>query len=143
MLVKQISVFLENKEGRVAQVTQILSDSKINIRALSIADTTEFGILRLIVDKPEKAEKALKDEGFTVSITEVIAISIEDEPGGLAKALELLHENKISVEYIYAFISKTSHRANVILRVESCEKAIESLETGGFLVLTANEVYDQ
>ncbi len=125
MLVKQISVFLENKEGRVAQVTQILSDSKINIRALSIA------------------EKALKDEGFTVSITEVIAISIEDEPGGLAKALELLHENKISVEYIYAFISKTSHRANVILRVESCEKAIESLETGGFLVLTANEVYDQ
>ncbi len=143
MLVKQISVFLENKEGRVAQVTQILSDAKINIRALSIADTTEFGILRLIVDKPEKAEKALKDEGFTVSITEVIAISIEDEPGGLAKALELLHENKISVEYIYAFISKTSHRANVILRVESCERAIESLETGGFLVLTANEVYDQ
>ncbi len=143
MLVKQISVFLENKEGRVAQVTQILSDSKINIRALSIADTTEFGILRLIVDKPEKAEEALKAEGFTVSITEVIAISIEDEPGGLAKALELLHENKISVEYIYAFISKTGHRANVILRVESCERAIESLETGGFLVLTANEVYDQ
>ncbi len=143
MLVKQISVFLENKEGRVAQVTQILSDSKINIRALSIADTTEFGILRLIVDKPEKAEEALKEEGFTVSITEVIAISIEDEPGGLAKALELLHENKISVEYIYAFISKTSHRANVILRVESCERAIVSLETGGFLVLTANEVYDQ
>jgi len=143
MLVKQISVFLENKEGRVAQVTQILSDSKINIRALSIADTTEFGILRLIVDKPEKAEEALKEEGFTVSITEVIAISIEDAPGGLAKALELLHENKISVEYIYAFISKTSHRANVILRVESCERAIESLETGGFLVLTANEVYDQ
>lgn len=143
MLVKQISVFLENKEGRVAQVTQILSDSKINIRALSIADTTEFGILRLIVDKPEKAEEALKNEGFTVSITEVIAISIEDEPGGLAKALELLHENKISVEYIYAFISKTSHRANVILRVESCERAIESLEAGGFLVLSANEVYDQ
>ena len=143
MLVKQISVFLENKEGRVAQVTQILSDSNINIRALSIADTTEFGILRLIVDKPEKAEEALKDERLTVSITEVIAISIEDEPGGLAKALELLHENKISVEYIYAFISKTGHRANVILKVESCERAIESLETGGFLVLTANEVYDQ
>ncbi|MCD6321999.1 MAG: acetolactate synthase [Clostridiales bacterium] len=143
MLVKQISVFLENKEGRVAQVTQILSDSKINIRALSIADTTEFGILRLIVDKPEKAEEALKDEGLTVSITEVIAISIEDEPGGLAKALELLHENKISVEYIYAFIAKTSHRANVILKVESCERAIESLGAGGFLVLTANEVYDQ
>lgn len=143
MLVKQISVFLENKEGRVAQVTQILSDNKINIRALSIADTTEFGILRLIVDKPVEAEKALKDEGFTVSITEVIAISIEDEPGGLAKALEVLHNDKISVEYIYAFISKTNHKANVILRVESCERAIESLEAGGFLVLKASEVYDQ
>lgn len=143
MLVKQISVFLENKEGRVAQVTQILSDSAINIRALSIADTTEFGILRLIVDKPELAEKALKDEGLTVSITEVIAISIEDEPGGLAKALEVLHRNKISVEYIYAFISKTSHKANVILRVESCERAIETLEAGGFVVLKSSEVYDQ
>ena len=143
MLVKQISVFLENKEGRVAQVTQILSDANINIRALSIADTTEFGILRLIVNKPEEAEKALKNEGLTVSITEVIAISIEDEPGGLAKALEILHNDRISVEYIYAFISKTSHRANVILRVESCERAIESLEAGGFLVLKANEVYDQ
>jgi len=143
MLVKQISVFLENKEGRVAQVTQILSDSDINIRALSIADTTEFGILRLIVDKPELAEKALKDEGLTVSITEVIAISIEDEPGGLAKALEVLHKNKISVEYIYAFIAKTSHKANVILRVENCDRAIETLEEGGFLVLRASEVYDQ
>lgn len=143
MLVKQISVFLENKEGRVAQVTKILSDSKINIRALSIADTTEFGILRLIVDKPEKAEKALKGEGFTVSITEVIAVSIEDEPGGLAKALQVLHEGKISVEYIYAFISTTGHKANVILRVENCEKAINTLEGEGFLVLKAKAVYNQ
>ncbi|MBN2558861.1 MAG: hypothetical protein JXB33_08925 [Clostridia bacterium] len=143
MLVKQISVFLENKEGRVAQVTRILSDSAINIRALSIADTTEFGILRLIVDKPELAENALKKEGFTVSITEVIAISIADEPGGLAKALQVLHEDRISVEYIYAFISKTSHKANVILRVEDCGRATESLEAAGFLVLTAREVYDQ
>ena len=143
MLVKQISVFLENKEGRVAQVTKILSEAEINIRALSIADTTEFGILRLIVDKPEEAEKSLKGEGFTVSITEVIAISIEDEPGGLAKALEVLHRDRISVEYIYAFISKTSHKANVILRVEDCDRAIETLMEGGFLVLTASEVYDQ
>ena len=142
MLVKQISVFLENKEGRVAQVTQILSESDINIRALSIADTTEFGILRLIVDKPELAENALKADGFTVGITEVIAVSIKDEPGGLAKALKMLHDDKISVEYIYAFISKTSHKANVILRVEDCKRAIESLEAGGFFVLKASEVYD-
>lgn len=143
MLVKQISVFLENKEGRVARVTNILSEAGINIRALSIADTTEFGILRLIVDKPEKAENALRENGLTVSITEVIAISIEDEPGGLAKALQVLHDNRISVEYIYAFISKTSRKANVILRVEDCQRATESLEEKGFLVLTAREVYEQ
>lgn len=143
MLVKQISVFLENKEGRVAQVARILSDSKINIRALSIADTTEFGILRLIVDQPQKAEEALRKEDFTVSITEVIAISIEDEPGGLADALQILHEDGISVEYIYAFISKTSHKANVILRVEDCERAIESLGKKGFEVLKSEDVYNQ
>lgn len=143
MLVKQISVFLENKEGRVAQVARILSDSKINIRALSIADTTEFGILRLIVDQPPKAEEALRKEGFTVSITEVIAISIEDEPGGLADALQLLHEDGISVEYIYAFISKTSHKANVILRVEECERAIKSLQAKGLEVLSSEDVYNQ
>ena len=143
MLVKQISVFLENKEGRVAQVARILSDAKINIRALSIADTTEFGILRLIVDKPQKAEEALRKESLTVSITEVIAISIEDEPGGLADALQFLHEDGISVEYIYAFISKTSHKANVILRVEDCEGAIKSLTGKGFEVLMSDAVYNQ
>ena len=143
MLVKQISVFLENKEGRVAQVARILSDAKINIRALSIADTTEFGILRLIVDQPQKAEEALHKDGFTVSITEVIAISIEDEPGGLADALQILHEDGISVEYIYAFISKTSHKANVILRVEECERAIESLQAKGLEVLSSEDVYNQ
>lgn len=143
MLVKQISVFLENKGGRVAQVARILSNSKINIRALSIADTTEFGILRLIVDKPIKAEETLKKEGLTVSITEVIAISIEDEPGGLADALQILHEDKISVEYIYAFISKTSHKANVILRVEDCDRAIKSLQNKGVEVLKSDAVYNQ
>jgi len=143
MLVKQISVFLENKEGRIARVTKALSDDSINIRALSIADTTEFGILRIIVDNPTKAEKVLRKNGFTVSITEVIAIAIEDQPGGLARALDTLHTNKISVEYLYAFISKTSNKANVILRVENCEKAIERLQKENFTVLKASEVYDQ
>lgn len=142
MLVKQISVFLENKEGRIAKVTEVLSKGNINIRALSIADTTEFGILRIIVDNPDKAEKHLKDNGFTVSITEVIAIAINDEPGGLAHPLDALHTNKISVEYIYAFISKASGSANVILRVENCEKAIECLQKNNYVVLTADEVYN-
>jgi hypothetical protein len=143
MLVKQISVFLENKEGRIAKVTKVLSDNAINIRALSIADTTEFGILRIIVDRPVEAEKALKIGGFTVSITEVIAIAIDDQPGGLADALDILHTNKISVEYLYAFISKTSAKANVILRVENCESAITCLQGRGYIVLTASEVYNQ
>ncbi len=143
MLVKQISVFLENKEGRIARVTKVLSDEQINIRALSIADTTEFGILRIIVDDPIKAKATLKENGFTVTTTEVIAIAIDDQPGGLAHALDILHSNKISVEYLYAFISKASEKANVILRVEDCEKAIDCLQEKDFTVLTASEVYNQ
>ncbi|MCK5812289.1 MAG: hypothetical protein KAG94_05285 [Clostridiales bacterium] len=143
MLVKQISVFLENKEGRIARVTKVLSEKQINIRALSIADTTEFGILRIIVDNPVKAQSTLKENGFTVTTTEVIAVAIEDQPGGLAHALDILHSNKISVEYLYAFISKASKKANVILRVEDCEKAIDCLQSKDFTVLTASEVYNQ
>ncbi|MFO7637271.1 MAG: ACT domain-containing protein [Clostridia bacterium] len=141
MMVKQISVFLENKEGRIAEVARILSEKGINIRALSIADTTEFGILRLIVDKPEITEETLRKRNFTVSINLVIAISVEDKPGGLADALEALHEHRISVEYLYAFISKSDKKANVILRVENVEEAVKTLLEKGFPLMNASEVY--
>ena len=128
MLVKQISVFLENKSGRLAEVTRTLGDNNIDISALSIADTTDFGILRLIVDKPEKAEEVLKAEGFTVSSTSVIAIRVQDKPGGLAQALGVLDKENVDIEYMYAFVSKTEDEALVILRVIENDRAIAALK---------------
>lgn len=141
MVVKQISIFLENKSGRLAEVTKILGEKSIDISALSIADTTHFGILRLIVNKPEDAEEVLKENGFTVSITSVIAIGVQDKPGGLAKALEVLDRENIGIEYMYAFVSKKEDEALVILRVEEPDRAVEVLKRGGISVLTPNQVY--
>lgn len=141
MVVKQISIFLENKSGRLAEVTKILGEKNIDISALSIADTTHFGILRLIVNKPEAAEEVLKENGFTVSITSVIAIGVQDKPGGLAKALEALDSDNIGIEYMYAFVSKKEDEALVILRVEDPDRAVEALKGSGINVLTSNQVY--
>lgn len=135
MIIKQISVFVENKRGRLAEITKVLQQENIDIRALSIADTKDFGILRLIVNDADKAIDILKRDGFTVSITKVIGIGIDDKPGGLAKAMAVLNENKISVEYMYAFISRTAETAYVILRVEDNELAISVLEKNNFQVM--------
>lgn len=141
MVVKQISVFLENKSGRLAEVTKTLGSNKIDIRALYIADTTEYGILRMIVDQPEQALKALTDSGFTVSSTNVIAIAIEDQPGTLDQALETLSEGSISVDYLYAFVGRSSTDAIVIIRVENPQLALDKLEQTGIRVLSSKEVY--
>ncbi len=141
MFVKQISVFLENKSGRLADVTRTLGENDIDISALSIADTTDFGILRLIVNKPERAEEILKEHGFTVSGTSVIAIGVQDKPGGLAVALKVLDEEKIGIEYMYAFVSKTADEALVILRLDDPEKATAVLKEKGISVLSASQVY--
>lgn len=133
MLAKQISVFVENAKGRLAQITQILADNNVNIHALSIADTTSFGILRIIVEEPEKTEKVLKDEGLTVSVTDVLSLQIDDKPGGLAAALNVLAENDIDVDYAYAFISKATNKANVVIRVEKDMEAEKLLKEAGFL----------
>lgn len=142
MLVKQISIFLENKSGRLAEVTKVLGSEGIDISALSIADTTDFGILRLIVNKPEKAEKALKEYGFTVSCTSVIAIAVVDEPGGLASSLQVLEDRNISIEYMYAFVGKETNEALVIIRVEEPEKAVKILEDNDIKVLPSKKVYN-
>jgi len=139
--VKQISVFLENKAGRLAEVTEVLGKHNINIRALSIADTTDFGILRLIVNAPYKAYEVLKEEGFTVSSTDVIAVEIADEPGGLSKALQALQEVDINIEYLYAFLQKASKAALVVFRVERLDEAIEVLQKNGFHILEGDKVY--
>ncbi len=142
MSVAQISVFLENKAGRLADVTRTLGENGIDINALSIADTTHFGILRLIVNQPERAVTVLKGAGFTVNSSPVLAIAIDDEPGSLSKALDALNENHIGIDYIYAFVGRTQNKALVILRVEdSLEDAGAVLTKAGIQVLKDTEVY--
>lgn len=142
MLIKQISVFLENKSGRLAEVTKVLGANNIDISALSIADTTDFGILRLILSQPEEAEKVLREAGFTVSFTNVIAIAIPDVPGALASALEVLETDGIGIEYMYAFIGKAENEALVILRIEDTERGIEALNKNNIKVLPSKTVYE-
>jgi len=137
MLQKQISVFIENKRGRLAEIVKALGDNDIDMSALCIADTADFGILRLIVDKPEHAEKVLKDNGHAVSITDVIAISVEDKPGGLAEALTVLNDYEINIEYMYAYIRKNTNKATVIVRVDKPAEAIEKLKTSALEILPA------
>ena len=140
MVVKQLSVFIENKSGRLVQITEILGKNQIDIRAVSIADTTSFGILRLIVDDPDRAKMVLREAGFTVSITEVISIAIEDKPGGLSKALRVLSDAQISVEYMYAFLSREDKTAYVIFRVEDNDEAVQALRKEGIVCLSSEDI---
>ncbi|HHU86230.1 MAG TPA: ACT domain-containing protein [Peptococcaceae bacterium] len=141
MKVKQISIFLENKSGRLAKVTKVLGESGINIRALSIADTTDFGILRLIVNNPEKAYRVLKNAGFTLSTTDVIAVEVVDVPGGLSEPLLILDRAGINIEYLYAFVQKASSAALVVFRVEQLDEAVRALQENGIRLLSEEEVY--
>ncbi|MEI6602878.1 MAG: ACT domain-containing protein [Clostridia bacterium] len=140
MIIRQISAFLENKSGRLAEVTKILAEKDINILAMSIADTTNFGILRLIVSDYALAEKTLSEVGMTVSVTNVIAIAVEDKPGGLAGALAVFDKENIGIEYLYAFVEKYSNEAYIILKVEEPEKAVASLLANGIKVLESGLV---
>ena len=139
MTINQLSVFIENKRGRLAEITKILKENGVDIRALSIADTKEFGILRLIVNDAQKAADVLKEDGFTVSLTKVVAIGIDDRPGGLAAAMEVLRDNEISVEYMYAFISRSEDTAYVILRVANNEVAVRIFTENGFKAMCSDE----
>jgi len=141
MKLKQISVFLENRKGRLSEALDTLAKAKINIRALSIADTSEFGILRLIVADPDKARKALEKAGFTVKENHVIAVEIDDRPGGLAAALRVLSDADINVEYLYAFIEKSGKKAVVILRTENVDAGIRALKKAGINILKAETLY--
>lgn len=140
MRVEQIAVFLENKSGRLAEITAVLADNGINIRALSVADTADFGILRLIVDKVELAKKVLKDNGFTVGKTNVLAVEVPDRTGGLAMVLKSIEKAGLNVEYMYAFVNKTGENAVLIFRFEDMDKAIASLQAAGFTMLTGEQI---
>ncbi|MDD4802417.1 MAG: ACT domain-containing protein [Syntrophomonas sp.] len=139
-MAKQISVFLENKAGRLAHVTRVLGDAGINIRALSIADTSDFGILRLIVNDPVNAYSILKKAGFTVSETEVIAVRMPDSPGGLANVLEQMSEEKLNIEYLYAFLGMTDDDALVVFKVEDAEKAKLAFKSKGIGFIDEKEL---
>lgn len=141
MTVKQLSVFIENRPGRLSAVTKILGDNNVNIRAMSLADTKDFGILRLIVDDFDKAVSALKEEGFSVTSTQVLAVEINDRPGGLAEAMKALYNDNISVEYMYsAFINTKENTAYLILRVENVTAAQEALTDAGFALISQQEL---
>jgi hypothetical protein len=141
MRAEQISVFLENKAGRLAEVTGILSEATVNIRALALADTSDFGVLRLIVDNNEKAVEALRNRGFTVGRTDVLAVEVEDRPGGLHSILNLLNSAEINVEYMYAFVQHSGKNAVMIFRFDHIDEAIRVLEKNNFKVINGSEVY--
>ena len=141
MKVEQISVFIENKSGRLADVASALGEAQVNIRALSLADTSDFGILRLIVNDSEKAKHILKDKGFTVSKTEVVAIEVPDRPGGLSEILHSLDKDGINVEYMYAFVERCGGNAVIIFRFDETDKAIQCLVERGFNVLEGERLY--
>jgi len=142
MKVEQISIFIENKSGRLAEITRILGDAGINIRALSLADTSDFGILRLIVNDGAKAATVLKENGFTVNMTEVVAVEVPDRPGGLSAILQTLDRNAINVEYMYAFVERCGGNAIIIFRFDETDKAIAVLKAQSFNMLEGSRLYN-
>ncbi|HWP98542.1 MAG TPA: ACT domain-containing protein [Syntrophomonadaceae bacterium] len=140
-MAKQISIFLENKAGRLSHVTRTLGEANINIRALSIADTSDFGILRIIVNDPDKAYRILKEAGFTVSETEVIAVQVADTPGSLANVLEQMSEENLNIEYMYAFLGTAADDALVIFKVEDISRVQEAFKRKGIKFLEENQLY--
>ena len=124
MIIKQISIFVENKAGRLAEITETIAKAGIDIRALSIADTTDFGILRLIVDKPEEAALTLKEAGLTVSITNVIAVGIDDTPGAFSVPMRILADAGIDVEYMYAFVENKADTATFVFKTDKLDESI-------------------
>ena len=132
MIIKQISLFMENSTGRLAGATDLLAEAKINLRAISIADTTEFGILRLIADQPEKAVKLLKEAGFAARETDVIAVEIADEPGSLARIMALFRDEGVGIEYLYASLEHRAGKAVIVMKVDNSVAALALLEKPGF-----------
>jgi len=141
MQLEQISIFIENKSGRLAEVTRVLGSKGINIRALSLADTSDFGILRLIVDQIDLAKAALKEHGFTVSKTNVVAVEVPDKPGGLSGILDILEKSQVNVEYMYAFVERCGGNAVIIFRFDDAEAAIRVLIENGVKILEGERLY--
>ena len=141
MKVEQISIFLENRAGRLEEVTRTLSEANVSIRALSLADTSDFGILRLIVSDHEKAKAALKENGFTVGRTSVVAVEVDDQPGGLNTILKILSAGGVNVEYMYAFVQQSSKTAIIVFRFDKTDQAIELLGHNKIKIIAGETLY--
>ncbi len=142
MKIKQLSIFLENKKGRMKKVLDVLANNHINIRAMSIADVSDFGILRLIVPVPDKAKALLEENNFLVKLGDVIAVEMSDKPGGLNAILEILDESNINLDYLYAFVDEKEEKAIVLLHPEDVDGGIKVLNKGGAKIIPPEEVYD-
>ena len=140
MAIKQLTVFVENKQGTLVSITKTLSEHNMNMRALSIAETQDFGMLRLIVNDTATAEKILTDEGYLIKVNDVVGVKIGDAPGKLSAALGVLDEKKINMDYLYAFMSRTEKHAYVVIRVEDNVSAEKALEDAGFKLVTEKDI---
>ncbi|MGQ7870439.1 acetolactate synthase [Sunxiuqinia sp. sy24] len=140
MIIKQLAVFLENKGGRLNEVSQLMSDAGINMSAFSVADTSEFGILRMIVSDPDRAYQVLKEASFSVNLTEVVCLSSPNVPGALAKALNILSSEEVFIEYLYAF-SMDKQSANIVLKPANIEKCIKVLQDHQMELVRASDLY--
>ncbi|MBE6749881.1 MAG: hypothetical protein E7560_01790 [Ruminococcaceae bacterium] len=140
MSLKQLTIFVPNEQGSLVSITETLAKHNVNLRALSIADTEEFGILRLIVNDTKTAYETLKEEGYLIKLTDVVGVKIGDEPGKLSKALAVLDEKNINMEYLYAFMSRTEKHAYVVLRVADNAAAEKALEDASFHMITDADV---
>jgi len=140
MKLTQLSIFIENRAGTLANIANTLGEAGINIRAMSLADTSEFGIIRLIIDDLDTARDVLKDQGYAVSISEVIAVEIPDRPGELGRLLGIFADSELNVEYMYAFVQKNMDRAVMILRLDDMDRAIEAAKANGVRILEGERV---
>lgn len=141
MFIQQISIFIENKPGHLADVVDVLAQNQIDISALSLADTSDFGILRLIVDQPDLAYRVLREHGLVVKLTDVIAVAMDDQPGGLASILQYVSASGNSIEYMYAFVGKQAGKAVVVMRVRDPEAVVSALEKDAVTIIDAREIY--
>jgi hypothetical protein len=141
MVIKQLSVFIENTKGRLERVTEALTEHNINIASFSLADTSEYGLLRMIVSDPEKGRKVLKEEGFSAMLTDVIAVKIEQRPGTLHQVLKYLSDADISVEYMYT-LATAGRDTSIIMKLSDLKEGLEHLISSGYGLCTASEAYD-
>lgn len=140
-MIKQISVFLENKTGALGEVVKFMAENNINLRALSIADTEDFGILRIITDDPDSSIEKINNAGYSAKLTNVLAVEIDDKPGSFSKIVDVLSTEGISIEYTYAFLSKKADRAYIIIRADNSEKASELLKKSGITVSQQQDLF--